>query len=178
LHLSLRYVFINILTNRFMRDTGLPGGICHVLELLSRTPLRGATRLHVSAAVVPHPIPHPQPPIRLHLRLDHAEAESRRHCRRHRWQFVSGSCITVTVTTTTTTTTTGGSRHHRRHRRRSNLPLATYPNYFATKMLTAAFSRTLVFYVLLLGVVVVWSYLRRCNHFRHQRTTARLARGR
>lgn len=116
------------MTNRFICDTGLPGGICHVLELLSRTPLRGATRLHVFAAVVPHPIPHPQPPIRLHLRLDHAEAESRRHCRRHRWQFVSGSCITVTVTTTTTTT--GGSRHHRRHRRRSNLPLATYPNYF------------------------------------------------
>ena len=54
---------------------GLPGRIRNVPQLLPRPPLRRGPRLHVSAAAVPNPVPHAEPPVRLHVRLDHAEAE-------------------------------------------------------------------------------------------------------
>lgn len=61
---------------------GFPSGVRHVSELLPRSEVRGGPRLHVSPSAVPDPLPHPQPPVRLHLRLDHAEAEGRRQRRR------------------------------------------------------------------------------------------------
>lgn len=61
--------------------TDLPSRVRHVLELLSRTALRGGSRLHVPQATVSHPLPHPEPPVRLRFRLDHSQAEER-HRRR------------------------------------------------------------------------------------------------
>lgn len=57
--------------------SGLPGGIFHVPQLLPRTAFRRAARLHVPAPAVPHPVPHAESPVRLHVRLDAAEAEDR-----------------------------------------------------------------------------------------------------
>ena len=46
---------------------GVPGRICHVPELLSRSTVRGGARLHVPSPVVSHPLPHAQPSVRLHV---------------------------------------------------------------------------------------------------------------
>lgn len=56
----------------------LPSRVLHVPELLPRAAVRGGSRLHVPAPAVPHPVPHAQPPVRLHVRLDDAEAEGGR----------------------------------------------------------------------------------------------------
>ena len=70
--------------------TGLPGGIRHVSQLLSRPALRRAAWLHVSETAVPYPIPYSEPPVRLYFRLDHVEAEGCSDGGRHRRRFISG----------------------------------------------------------------------------------------
>ena len=59
---------------------GFPSRVCHVPQLLPRAALRRGTRLHVSAPALQNPLQDPQPPVRLHLRLDDAQAEGRRKC--------------------------------------------------------------------------------------------------
>lgn len=54
----------------------IPRRVRHVLELLPWTTIWRDSRLHVPAAIVPHPLPNPQPTIRLHLWLDDAQTES------------------------------------------------------------------------------------------------------
>ena len=64
---------------------GLPCRVCHVPQLLSWPPVWGGTRLHVSATAVSDPFPHLEPPVRLHLRLDIAQAESGSIKPRDKW---------------------------------------------------------------------------------------------
>uniref|UniRef100_A0A8D9BHK8 Uncharacterized protein n=1 Tax=Cacopsylla melanoneura TaxID=428564 RepID=A0A8D9BHK8_9HEMI len=62
----------------------VPGRVRHVSELLPGSPVRRGARLHVPASVISYPVPHPEPPVRLSVRLDHAQAEVRLEWGRHR----------------------------------------------------------------------------------------------
>jgi serine/threonine protein kinase len=55
---------------------GFPAEFAMYLNyLLPRPALRGGAGLHVPPPALQDPLPYPQPPVRLHVRLDHAEAE-------------------------------------------------------------------------------------------------------
>lgn len=66
----------SLLTQGSLFTFRLPRRVLDVLKLLPRAALRGGSRLHVLASVVPHPLPNTEPTVRLHLRLDDVKAES------------------------------------------------------------------------------------------------------
>ena len=87
----LMFNIAGILNIDFVCFVGLSSWICHVLELLPWAALRGAARLHVSKTALPDLISHVEPPVRLHIWLDHVEAEGSCIGCRYWRQFVAGN---------------------------------------------------------------------------------------
>ena len=79
------YYLINEYTMVF---SGFPSRVCNVPQLLPWAALRGGARLHVPASALQDPLQDAQPPVRLHLRLDNAEAEG---CCKCSWVLQSSS---------------------------------------------------------------------------------------